>query len=201
METVKNKPLPASDVAQAKAATSQEIENRYQLASPTGTDDAGLDLVRQILFGEQVRETEKKQASLERYIQDSVDALNKETQRQIDVLRGDFQELASVFKEEVSKHDNNSNVVDERFADLTQDISKIAAQSKQKYNELDQRLGHEAERLNEKAEGWRKEILEQLEQATAQLKHDKADRQSIAGLFHDMAQHISGGKDVPDNTQ
>ncbi len=49
--------------------------------------DKSLDLVRKILFGEQVRATEKKQASLERHIQNSVDALNRETQQELGLLR------------------------------------------------------------------------------------------------------------------
>lgn len=100
MEKTKSAPVSVAEKPKENSTPSHEevLDNlmsggQSDFVSSEHDPDQGLDLVRKILFGEQVRATEKKQASLERHIENSVDSLNKETQQQLKLLRKDLQAL------------------------------------------------------------------------------------------------------------
>ena len=91
--SVARKPKENSTPSTEEALDSLMLGEKPDLALSGHDSDKSLDLVRKILFGEQVRATEKKQASLERHIENSVDSLNRETQQQLKLLRKDLQVL------------------------------------------------------------------------------------------------------------
>ncbi|MGB1257313.1 MAG: hypothetical protein ACPG51_15695 [Thiolinea sp.] len=205
METIKNTPPSGSDIAKTIAAQTESAHAEEMLTGQAaevmqGADEEkGLDLVRSILFGQQARETEKKQASLERQIQESVDTLNREIQQQIKMLQGELGALTEAFEEEAGKQQKEANTVAEHFVRVEKSIATAAEVSQKKHQELEQHLRQEAGRIEQKARDWREEILQKLEQTGKQLQHDKADRKSVAALLQSMAQQLAAEADTPEN--
>lgn len=179
--------LPAEQVVvqQAKAMAMSHEPEQHQ-ADP----DKSLEMVRNILFGEQVRETEKRQASLERYIRVSVGALNEETQKRIDGLKSDINLLTDLLEEEIQNRKSNVQSHRERFEKVEQTIDKLGHQVLDNRTELNNRVDHEKQQLQQQMKDWRQDILQQLQVATARLNSDKADRQSIALLLTEMADNL-----------
>ena len=100
MDKTESKPVSVARKSKENSTPSTEealdnlmLGEKPDLALSEHDSDKSLDLVRKILFGEQVRATEKKQASLERHFENSVDSLNRETQQQLKLLRKDLQAL------------------------------------------------------------------------------------------------------------
>lgn len=137
MEKIENKP----DFAEKSTVSSDLVATELVPEPPTAPlnedDTENLDLVRKILFGEQARATERKQASLERYIRESVDTLNRETQQELASLQKDLRMLEQQTKDwrrdilqkiEQSANQLRQEKVDRRaMADLLQGMAQQLA--------------------------------------------------------------------------
>nr|CAA6825625.1 MAG: Unknown protein [uncultured Thiotrichaceae bacterium] len=188
----------------SKEASEQESFNDDQHVSQaknrvTGSEDAhensgeenqSLDLVRNILFGEQVRQTEKRQASLEQHIQASVAALNEEVCKKIDALKGEVNLLTDLLEEESQTRKADVLAHQGNMSRVEQSIDKLGHQVLRNHSELGDCLENETNRLGTRMNDWREEILQKLENATSTLGHEKADRQSIAVLLTEMADQL-----------
>lgn len=194
MNTVAEK--PSGDVSgQEHLKAEQQLTRQAEaMVTDTAFDDAdpnqSLDLVRKILFGEQVKQTEKRQASLERYIQASVASLNEETCKKIDTLKSEINALTDLFDEETQARKTNLASTQENIGRVENSIDKLGHQVLKNHSELNERLVTEKNRLDAQMSDWRQDILQQLQDATHVLGHEKADRQSIAVLLTEMAEQL-----------
>ncbi|CAA6806341.1 MAG: Unknown protein [uncultured Thiotrichaceae bacterium] len=188
---------PSKDVLQQEYSQDEQqlVRQTENVMTSGAPDDAAdpnqsLDLVRKILFGEQVKQTEKRQASLERYIQASVASLNEETCKKIDTLKSEISVLTDLFEEETQTRKTNLAGTQENIERVEHSIDKLGHQVMKNHSELNERLGAEKNRLDVQMRDWRQEILQQLQDATQVLGHEKADRQSIAVLLTEMAEQL-----------
>lgn len=189
---------PAQDFVQtvntAMKSTRTSVENdsaeETDLAENSSDQSESLELVRKILFGEQVRKTEKRQASLERHIQTSVEALNTETSNHIDMLKIEIAVLTDLFEEEVQVRKANLLSNQDTTSRIERSISDLSQQTANNHRELNQRLDTEKNKLSQQMQDWRQDILQQLQDATNALSHEKTDRQSLAVLLTEMADQL-----------
>lgn len=180
--------LPAEKVVLQQA---NAMAMRHESGQSAQDSDKSLEMVRNILFGEQVRETEKRQASLERYIRVSVGALNEETQKRIDGLKSEINLLTDLLEDEIQSRKAGIQNHQERFEKAEQSIDKLGHQLLNNRSELNHRIDHEKQQLNQQMKDWRQDILQQLQAATAKLNNDKADRHSMALLLTEMAENLA----------
>jgi len=164
----------------------------------SGEQNQSLDMVRKILFGEQVRQTEKRQASLERHIQSSVAALNEETCKKIDALKGEMSLLTDLLEEESNARKSAVLTQQENVNNAKQSIDQLGQQVLKNHNELGDRLSNEANKLGTQMNDWREDILQKVQDATSTLGNEKVDRQSIAVLLTEMADQLVADKPVND---
>lgn len=188
---------PSNDVFEQEPPTDEQQLIRQteavmtdSLADADADPNQSLDLVRKILFGEQVKQTEKRQASLERYIQASIASLNEETCHKIDALKVEISVLTDLFEEEVQARKANMISTQDNFRQVEQSIDKLGHQVLKNHSELSERLNDEKNRLDVQMRDWRQEILQQLQDTSRALGHEKADRQSIAVLLTEMAEQL-----------
>ncbi|MFZ1343440.1 hypothetical protein [Thiothrix eikelboomii] len=141
--------------------------------------DKNLDMIRNILFGEQLRDLERKNASLERFVRVSINALAEDTQRKLDTLQNDIRLIKDLLIEEAkarreehqgARHRLEKN---ERFLD-----------------ELAKRVTTEVAKLDQQMELSRKDLIRQLTETAEQLRHEKADRKAVAGILNGMAKQL-----------
>ena len=180
-------PQPPENGTPDQALVPEQREHRLTELKQIGGErvsEKNLEMVRNILFGEQVRESERKHASLERFIRVSVSALNEETHKKLDELRHELNLLRDMLREETRNRKDYVTGARTRFEAI-----------EQRGEELNQRVSHEVSEIGQRMDSLRKEMLEQLQQAAEQLRHDKADRKAVAALLNGMAQQLYSSGD------
>jgi glucose-6-phosphate-specific signal transduction histidine kinase len=147
------------------------------------TDDAqtdkNLDMVRNILFGEQVRENERRQATLERFVRVWVNSLREDARKNFDALMHEINLLKDLLAEETKARRADGNLARERFDQVGKSIGA-----------LDQRITQETTRIGQEITQQRDDLLAQLRQATEQLQQDKTDRKTLAVLLQNVAKQL-----------
>jgi len=187
---MKDKP---SSGPEAAASVTEPKSDEVLLEQPVSESE--LDTVRKILFGRQSLEAEKRQASLERSIQEAMEATNQEIQNQLQALQED---LAALRKEVVLENQKQEVYVQstmKRFVAVEQGMLKATEQTQKEHHEMEHRLHKETARLEHEISAWRKDIFHQLGQTQRQLQHDKADRKFIATLLNNMAEQLTDKND------
>lgn len=169
---------------------------------PRETGAGNVEKIRDILFGNQMRDYERKFAHLEERIMSEVSRLREETGRRMEALEGyvnqEFESLGGRLKGERQ---------DRAEADrkLEGELAGTSRSQKQKLNDMEERFGATSREL-------RQQILEQsrtlrdelarrceetarvLDRATGELRAEKMDRSALAGMLTSLAMQISGGE-------
>jgi glucose-6-phosphate-specific signal transduction histidine kinase len=141
--------------------------------------DKNLDMVRNILFGEQVRENERRQATLERFVRVWVNSLREDARKNFDALMHEINLLKDLLAEETKARRADGNLARERFDQVGKSIGA-----------LEQRITQETTRIGQEMAHQRDDILNQLRQATEQLQQDKTDRKTLATLLQNVAKQL-----------
>jgi septation ring formation regulator EzrA len=153
-------------------------------------NDKNLDMVRNILFGEQAKASEKKYASLERFIRSSVNHLSEETRKQFDVFSKEIQVIKDLLAEETRARRSDTNAAQLQFESIDKRIESLNKQTLTAQENIHGRIHTEVEHLSEKIDNWQEDISLQLEIATEQLHNAKTDRKTLAALLSSMAKQL-----------
>ena len=149
-------------------------------------------MVRNILFGEQARETEKRQIMLERFVKVWTSSIREEMRKNLDALQSEVRLLKDLLAEENKARLGDIAQTRERFIQIGRTLEEMSRRQNLGQEELHQRLTQEVAQLKQDLLQQRQDLLTQTKVAIEQLKHDKADRQAIASLLGDMAKQLSG---------
>jgi hypothetical protein len=171
--------------------------DRVTAADAPGTGN--LEKVRDILFGNQMREVDRRFARLEeRIIKDNrdlredikrrLDALEAHTTKETETLAGDIRQ------ERGDRLDANARLAREladtagalerRSASLEEQLAKGQREIRQHILEQQQRLSDDMrERIDE--------VLAALARETHELRNDKTDRMALASLLKEMAMRLT----------
>ena len=185
-----------SDVEKPRVRIQDSMEDLINKVDSIPSDpepsnsEKSLDMVRNILFGEQARETEKRQASLERHISLSVAVLNEETQKKIEGLQNDIISLTNLLENETLQRKTEKNETHNQLRVQEQTIDKFRLQVLDERTELNQQIERNKHRVNQQMSDWRNDILQQLEATTTVLKSNKVDRVAMSELLNQMAQGL-----------
>jgi thymidylate synthase len=154
--------------------------------------EKNLDMVRNILFGEQARETEKRQIMLERFVKVWTSSIREEMRKNLDAVQSEVRLLKDLLAEENKARLGDVAQTRERFIQIGRTLEEMSRRQNLGQEELHQRLSQEVSQLKQALLQQRQDLLTQVKVAIEQLKHDKADRQAIASLLGDMAKQLSG---------
>lgn len=179
------------------------------LAASDGSPDS-LDRVRDILFGNQQRDTERRLGDLEEQIQADMETMRDDivsrVESAVEALDGRISDLSERLDDGLSKgrdelreldrsHTDAMRKLDSDHSDKMDAIStklKAAdAASVERDAELKSLLTDESAALREELAAVQAELTEALETATANLTDVKADREALADLFTDAAARLS----------
>jgi hypothetical protein len=176
-------------------------------AGPGGADksaaqDAGaasIDKVRDILFGTQLREFDRRFARLEERMLKETNDLKEDLRARLDALelyaRKENDSLADQIKAE---HDGRveaaagltrelqeaAQALERRSAALDEQLSKAQRELRQQILEQHQRLSDE---IRKRAD----DLLAALARESRELRSDKADRTTLAALFNELAMRLT----------
>jgi hypothetical protein len=188
----------------ATGMTSSEDPSR--LTVPDTTAGASLDKVRDILFGVQMREFERRFARLEERLVKETSELKEDVKRRLDALesyaRRESEALAEqIGKEQAARTDAGRDLSREiheaaeacehRSAALDEQLSKSQRESRQQQLEQYQRLSDDIRTRVD-------DVLATLAREAHELRSEKADRTVLASLLNEMAMRLTGGLAIPD---
>lgn len=153
--------------------------------------DKNLDMVRNILFGEYIREAERRQATLERFVHVWIGSLREEAHKNFDTLMVEIKLLKELLTEESKSRRNDTRAARERFEQVGKSIDELGGKTRNAHECLEQQLQHETTRIGQEMVQQRDALLSQLQQTSAQLQQDKADRRTVASLLQHAARQLA----------
>lgn len=179
-------------------------ESKKQEKAKTGVDiemaDAGnMDKIRDILFGNQARDYEKRFAAMETRVARETSDLKQELLKRIDALEGYIKQEIKDINERIKNESGERSDADE----------SIHHDMKDGFERLSKKLLIEEENLAKKSTELREQILEQsktlsddilskheqasgqLRQAAKELDETKVNRSDLSGFFLEIAMRLS----------
>ncbi len=165
-----------------------ELESEFA----TVPQDRNLDMVRNILFGEQTRENEKRLATLERFVKVWTNSVRDEMRKNFDTLSHEIQLVQDLLAEETKARLGDTATARKHFEQASKGIETLHKQLQHQQDTTQQRIDQEVSQLSQRIDQQRDELLSQLKQASEQLRNDKADRKFIAALLEQVSQQLAG---------
>lgn len=152
--------------------------------------DKNLDMIRTILFGEQIRDLDRKHASLERFVRVSLNTLAEDKQKKLDNLQHELSLINDLLSEEAKTRQDDVQHVRQRLEQHKRMLDELAKRGSSMHAELNERMTHEVAKLDQQMDAWRKDLIVQLNDTAEQLRHEKADRKAVAGILNGMAKQL-----------
>jgi hypothetical protein len=188
------------DVARSK----NSIEEASRLvADPAG--GASLDKVRDILFGVQMRDYERRFARLEERLLKDTSDLKDEVKKRIDALdqyirsetgslgdrlKTEREERVEVAAEGMRELRESSRAHEKRSAQLDEQLSKSQRDLREQILDQHRRLSEE---IRQKVD----DVLASLAREAETLRADKTDRATLASLLTEMAMRLTDELRIP----
>jgi len=177
-------------------------------AGLTGAESAtpaSLDKVRDILFGSQMRDVERRFARLEERLLKETTDLKDDVRRRLDTLeaymRRETESLEGQIKSErgdrVDAHSGLANELKETARGFERRATTIDEQHSKGQREIRQQMLEQHQRLSDDLRQKVEEILGTLARTANELRTDKADRATIAALLTEVAMRLTDEFRIP----
>jgi hypothetical protein len=175
-------------------------------AQPADLAGAGsLDKIRDILFGAQARDYEKRFVRLEERLAKETSDLREAVKRHFDSLENYIkQEFESLTDRLRAEQDDRTQAVQ----GLSQDMKNSAIGFEKRISQLDDHLARgqrelrqqildQSKNLSEEIRQKHEEVSAALERDARELREDKAGRAALAALFTEMAMRLNNEFTIP----
>lgn len=178
--------------------------NNSQLATADMGGSGNLDKVRELLFGNQVKDFDKRFNRLEERLVKECDRLRDDTRKRLDSLEtyihNEVESLTEGLKAEQAQRDEAVKEMDQNLKDTTKSLEKkigqLDEQSNQKQRELRQQILDQSKSLDDEMRQKYEAILSVVEREVQELRSDKTDRSTLATLFTQLAMQLNNGFDM-----
>ena len=159
-----------------------------------------LDKVRDLLFGGQMRDLDRRFSRLEeRLVKETAD-LRDEVRKRLATLEGYMKAEVDSLSERLRAEQDGRASADQ---DLGRDLRGTAQQFDQKLSQLDelvargqrelrQQLHSQHQELSDELRRRFEDVLERLGREAGELRGDKTDRKALAALLTEMAMRLNG---------
>ncbi len=203
MNTSIEKDRTNSSAFRAKNSSAEETA-----APQTGGDQmagGNLDKIRDILFGAQTRDNERKFAVLEeRLVKESAD-LRNDLKRRFDSLelyiKKEVEAVTDRVKSEQTERADSLKELSRELKDLAKGIEKktsqLEDQAAKAQRDLRQQLLDQSKNLSDEIHAHHKELSAAQDQAVQQLRTEKTDRASLAALFMEASMRLNNEFNIP----
>jgi molybdopterin converting factor small subunit len=181
--------------------TSSDQDTLPRLPEADGAAGGNLDKVRDLLFGGQMRDYDRKFARLE-------ERLGKETAELREEVRRRLSALESYMKAEVESLSDRLRAEQDSRAgadkDLGRELRDSAQQFDQGLSQLDDLVSRNQRDLRQQLHTLHHELVDDIRQRVEdvlsrlaheaqELRNDKTDRKALAALLTEMAMRLNGG--------
>ena len=200
-------PMPISEMAfpQPMLAPVPAAPTPAPAPEPSAPESGSVDKIRDILFGSQMRDYDKRFARLEERLIKEANDLRDETRRRFDGLesfiRSELAALSDRVRNDASRRDELNEAMSlhlqETARSIERKLSQLDEQTSQAQRDLRQQLLTQSNDLNEEIRRKHDELAAALNREADELRHDKTDRAALADLFTEMALRLSNQFHLP----
>ena len=168
-------------------------------------EEQNIDKVRDILFGSQVRDFERRFSKLEERFNEELAETREETNKKLNELEEFVNREISSMTERITTEQHSrqddvkklsselkdaSHIIDKKVANMGEQTAKNESEIRQQILEQSKTLAEDLKKRQE-------DILAKLERESNELREDKADRIAIAEIFTEMAMRLTGDLKLP----
>ena len=173
----------------------------------TLTEASNIDKIREILFGVQMRDYEKRFSRLEeRLLKESSD-LRDDTRKRFDALESfvktEFETLSERLLAEQRNRDESDQNLSRELQDtgksLERKLAQFDEQTTRAQRELRQQILDQSKNLSDEIRQKADELSALLDRQVAELGNAKTDRAALAGLFSEVALRLNNEFKIPGN--
>lgn len=179
-----------------------------ELARTPGVEAAGvasLDKVRDILFGGQMRDFDRRFARLEERLVRETNELKEDVRKRLEALemyaRKESESLSQQIRmehdERLQAHGNVGRELKDTAMMFERRAAAIDEQLGRAQRELRQQLLEQHQQLSDDMRRKVEDVLATIARETAELRGDKADRAVLASLFTEMALRLTNEFRIP----
>ncbi len=175
------------------------VSASFPSADPVETA-GNLDKVRDILFGAQLREVEKKLVRLEDKIQKELSELREDVRRRSDAqeqkLKLDLDALSDRLRSERDSRDDAMlgvhNALKDQAATTQKRHAQLDEQIGRAQRDLRQQLADQSLALSDELRRRSEELVSLLGKSVGELREEKTDRRALVALFGELALRLNG---------
>jgi hypothetical protein len=204
MSSVKEDHAPATS-PDGVAEETNGVQNESSGGSNNLAESGNIDKIRQILFGGQMRDYEKRFSRLEeRLLKESAD-LRDETKKRFDALetfiKNEFEATTDRLRAEQRAREESaqslSRDLQEARESLEKKLNQFDEQNTRSQRDLRQQILDQSKSLSDDIRQKHEEISGMLAREVAELSRDKTDRAALAALFSEVALRLSDEFKIP----
>jgi hypothetical protein len=207
--------------AEKPKTSAADAAGQHQIRTEEGVGAGNIDKVRDILFGTQMRDYEKRFLRMEERINKEISNLREETRKRSDSMESYTKGEVASLSDRLAVEQNERTESVKREVGLLSDrlkteqneriasIKDLSNEAKEADGILEKRLGQLDDQLNKISRELRQQLLDQfkelseiirlkyedtmaaLEKTALELRFDKADRTKLSELLMNMALHLS----------
>ncbi|HWQ35178.1 MAG TPA: hypothetical protein VNQ79_20200 [Blastocatellia bacterium] len=183
----------------SKSMNTIEETNNHPAAVEAAPGAESLDKVRDILFGVQMRDYEKRFGQLEERLIREAGVLREEVRKRFDSLenfiKSEIEALTDQLKSERDERSSSVRELTRELRDLTKSTEKkdeqFEAQLTRTSRDLRQQILDQSKLLTEEIQTKYSEMTASLSREAQSLRADKTDRTALAGLLTEMAMRLT----------
>lgn len=169
-------------------------------------EGANVDKIRDILFGSQMRDYEKRFARLEENVNKAVDTLREDVAKRFDTLSGYVQQetesLSQRIKTEKSERADGLKELTREQKDAAKVLEKKLSQIEEQFadgqSELRSKILEHSKAVMNEIEKLRREAATALDREVETLRGEKTDRAALSDLFTEVALRLKNDFELPE---
>jgi len=166
----------------------------------TPIDEGNIDQIRDIIFGAQMRDYEKRFVRLEEKMLAEAASLRGETSSRLDALelyiKQEVGSLLDQISQERGEREDDTRHLGDELSKKSKEADKKNSQLQQNLNqsksELRDALLEQSKSLLHEIQTVRDTLSTSLNQSNEELRDDKADRRALADMFSEVAMRLNG---------
>jgi hypothetical protein len=180
--------------AQTIAATQAALAG-----TPASGDAPGVDKIRELLFGNQMQDYDRRFSLLEERFQQKIRDMEAESSRSLATTESSIKkQLESIAGQIRQEQDLRAEAIKElgrglreQIQTLDKRLGQVADQVATLEREFTDRLGHESQALRDEVRRRNDDIRGTIERMFSELSNVKTDRNLLAGLFVEIARCLN----------
>ncbi len=185
--------------------TQNVTDNKPQTLMPEITGANSLDKVRDILFGSQARDYEKRFARLEERLTKEANELKNDVKRRFDMLESyikrELETLGERLRSEQNERHDNDTQLSNEIKQMSNNFERRASQLDEllmrMQRELRDQMLEQSKDLSDDIRQKHESLLQSLERESQDIRFEKTDRSALASMFTEIAMRLNNEFKLP----